>query len=65
MGVFKEESKKCRENIRAMDLLEEERVLSDNEKLIRESGQKEFQIRVLKEERFWRLKINDRLAKGG
>lgn len=54
MGFFKEESKKCREKIRAMDLLEEERVLSDDEKLIRESGRKEFQILALKEERFWR-----------
>lgn len=45
--------------------MEEERSLSVEEKLIRESGRKEFQILALKEERFWRQRSRINWLKDG
>lgn len=50
LGYFKEENKNCLETIRGFDLLEEERVLSSDERLEREACRKEYQILALKEE---------------
>lgn len=63
-GYFKEERKRCLENIRIIDLLEEDRSLSIGERLTREGYCKEFQILAVKEEIFWRQRSRVRWLKG-
>lgn len=51
-GYFKEERKRCLENIMIIDLLEEDRILSTGKRPTYKGYSKEFQILAVKEEIF-------------
>lgn len=64
-GYFKEESKICVEKIKDIDRLEEERQLMGEERLIRESYCKKFQMLALKEEVYGHQRSRIRWLKEG
>lgn len=65
VSFFKEERKRCFEEIRKLDLLDDDQNLSSLERVSMDAFRKEFQIMAVKEEIFWKQRSRIRWLKEG